>query len=101
MKAKEWPSCGSTGCRRNLHGGEGFHVQAGSASARGPRERQLALRLPNEQHVRDGKVLRMGERQERAGGAELGEPLCRAAMKRELRRTMAADDLDTGPEDPA
>jgi len=27
--------------------------------------------------------------------------LCRAAMKRELRRTMTADDLDTGPEDPA
>ena len=40
----------------------------------------------------------MGQRQQRSGGAELGETRRSAAMKRELRRAMATDDLNPRPE---
>src|SRR5438093_1672433 len=51
----------------------------------------------NEHHVRDGEVLRVCQRQQRAGCAHPREARSRAAMKSQLRRASGADDLDVAP----
>lgn len=68
-----------------------------TAVARG---RSASGSLRDDEDVRQGQILRVGQRQERRGAAYRVQPPSRTAMKLQLRRSAAPDDFDVAPEHP-
>jgi len=52
-----------------------------------------------EQDLREGKIVRVGDGQERRSRAEFGKPSSGAAVKLQVRRAAVPHNLDVAPED--
>src|SRR2546427_564725 len=98
------PGRGTRSCSRNVFGGgmlreKGWPIAAGSETRPSKTATGVALAAENN-HLGEGEVVGMRDRDERRKAAHRGETPRGAAVQLELRRSAAPDNFNIAPKDP-